>query len=367
MDNFLNSFKVLDKVIIMLKSEVEAEEFEKQAKQELKNKNYEVSKSIFEKARDIYLQLNYMGKVNVIEKQIAQIKRVLEYEKQSKKPIANKINTTRKEQENEKSIIVTEINKKNAIQELETKIDKSLDNKKQILSEAELRRAKLREQMAKKEKEADFNRIQDAKIKDREDKKKQELLRKDEELRIKIEKEKEKDGMKKIADDAMNQAKMAIENKQFNEAKAFYKKAIDIFKTIGWFDQVDILYREIQLVEKYKIDYLEKKALDDQKRQKREELFQKRVDALLEEDNQKKRMIKAKFMKLSPEIRRIIDKINLLIEKAEKEVNANIYERALNRYQYILELYNSIPPDKIDLTTEIAEINKKIEELKTNI
>ena len=44
----------------MLKSEVEAEELEKQAKQELKIKNYDVSKSLFEKARDLYLQLLLM-------------------------------------------------------------------------------------------------------------------------------------------------------------------------------------------------------------------------------------------------------------------------------------------------------------------
>jgi len=73
----------------MLKSEVEAEELEKKAKQELKNKNYEVSKSLFEKARDLYLQLNYMGKVGIIEKQLAQIKRVILYEQRlEKKPIA---------------------------------------------------------------------------------------------------------------------------------------------------------------------------------------------------------------------------------------------------------------------------------------
>lgn len=61
----------------MLKSEVEAEELEKKAKQELKSKNYQASKSLFEKARDINLQLNYMGKVGIIEKQLAQIKRVI--------------------------------------------------------------------------------------------------------------------------------------------------------------------------------------------------------------------------------------------------------------------------------------------------
>ncbi|TFG30051.1 MAG: hypothetical protein EU532_01860 [Promethearchaeota archaeon] len=157
---------------------------------------------------------------------------------------------------------------------------------------------------------------------------------------------------------------MAIDNKQFNDAKVFYKEALDIFKMLGWFDQADILYREIQHVEIYKTEFLKKQSFEDQKRQKREELFQKRVDALLEEQSQKKSLIRANLMKLPPEIRKIIDKINLLIEKAEKEVTAQIYERALNRYEYILELYRSIPPDKLNLTEEIAEINQKIEDLK---
>ena len=43
----------------MLKSEVEAEELEKQAKEDMKLKNYENSKILFEKAKEIYIQLNY--------------------------------------------------------------------------------------------------------------------------------------------------------------------------------------------------------------------------------------------------------------------------------------------------------------------
>ena len=49
--------------------------------------------------------------------------------------------------------------------------------------------------------------------------------------------------------------------------------------------------------------------------------------------------------------------------KAQKEENVNI-KRALGRYQYILDLLESIPSDKINLTNEISEVNKKIEELQ---
>jgi len=44
-----------------------------------------------------------------------------------------------------------------------------------------------------------------------------------------------------------------------------------------------------------------------------------------------------------------------------------MYQRAINRYQYVLELYHAIPPDKLDLTGEKFEIKKKIDDLKSKI
>ncbi|GAG55086.1 unnamed protein product, partial [marine sediment metagenome] len=100
----------------------------KQAKEELKNKNYEVSKSLFEKARDIYLQLNYMGKVNVIEKQLAQIKRVIEYEQRSKKePVAEIENMIGKVQERKEHIVKPELSKIQDTQENISQDDKKLE------------------------------------------------------------------------------------------------------------------------------------------------------------------------------------------------------------------------------------------------
>ena len=68
---------------------------------------------------------------------------------------------------------------------------------------------------------------------------------------------------------------------------------------------------------------------------------------------------------LPPDIKNVLEKINMLKYKAEKEEKASKYERALNRCQYILELYSSIPPDKLDLTSQIFEIKKKIDDLKS--
>jgi hypothetical protein len=62
-----------------------------------------------------------------------------------------------------------------------------------------------------------------------------------------------------------------------------------------------------------------------------------------------------------------MEKAKMIHEKAEKELQSNLFQRALNRYQYILELYALIPNDQLDLSLEIEEINKKITELKTKV
>ncbi len=346
----------------MLKSEVEAEELEKQAKVELKKKNYQTSKPLFEKARDIYIQLNYMGKVNIIEKQLAQIKRVIEYEQRTnKKPateIKGMINQVQKKEE---------ITANKDIEEIEPQEKKSLDNRKDFLSEAELRRARIREQMIKREKETEFRRSQDQKIKERENLKKQEIQARQEESRIDAEKEKNKEILMKEGENALDRAKMAIENKKFKEAKGFYREAINIFKELGWFDQVDILYQEVKHIEIYEEEYFKKKSSQMQKRQEQEEHFQKRVDTLLDEKKQKDELKSAKFKNIPSDVKITIDKVRLLLEKAKKEENAKLYQRALNRYQYILELYNSIPPDKLDLSGEKFELKNKIDDLKSKI
>ncbi|GAG79081.1 unnamed protein product, partial [marine sediment metagenome] len=41
------------------------------------------------------------------------------------------------------------------------------------------------------------------------------------------------------------------------------------------------------------------------------------------------------------------------------------YSRVIGRYEYILEIYNSIPKDKGDFSQPIYEIEKKIAMLQT--
>jgi len=106
--------------------------------------------------------------------------------------------------------------------------------------------------------------------------------------------------------------------------------------------------------------------LESLKIQGAEKQFQKRVNEILAEKKQEEQRELDTLKTLPMELKFMIEKAKMLKQKAEKDVNINI-ERALGRYQYILELYNSIPKDKVDLTNEISQIENKIAELEAKM
>ena len=342
-------------VNLKLKSEVEAEKLEKKAKQEMKNKNYDLAILLFKDARDIYLQLNLHGKVGFIDKQIVQLKRIMEHVSRTKKKhVIQQSNIVKYKLNSE-----VEIEKEKLIESNNIRTNRETD-----LMLAESRRKILRQQVEEREKKAVFESERTAKIRMRDKQKEQEIQVREAKLKKNASERKKKKDMIEKANRAMEQAKLSINKKEFNEAKALYRKAIDLFKTLGWFDQVDILYKEIKNIENYKVEYLNKTRFEAHARQQIKEQFQKRVDGLLMEEKKQEQMKAERLKVLPPGTKRIIEKADLMKVKADNEVNIHKYQRALNRYQYILELYNSIPSDKIDLTYYINEIEKKIAELE---
>jgi hypothetical protein len=328
----------------MSKKDAEAEELEKKAKDELKRKNYELAMDFFKKAKNLYLEINYIGKVEVIDKQIRQLKRAIDYEQRTK--VKDVIN----------------VDKKAEYVKQQTQIARN-----GLLSEAETRREKLREQAEQKEKEAEIKRFSDAKIEQQELLKNQEVKIKQEELEIKTQKENGDKILIKNGENLLDSAKRALKNNEFMQAKKDYRKAIDIFKSLGWNNQVDILYKEIKNIETYETEYQKKGRSLSSLEQKKNEEFQKQVNLLLEEKKKREEIVAARLKKLPSELKKIIEKVKMLYEKAEKEVQANMIHRALDRYQYILELYQSIPIEKLDLSYEISEIKKKISELEPKV
>ncbi|HEY0089521.1 MAG TPA: hypothetical protein VGB37_11800, partial [Candidatus Lokiarchaeia archaeon] len=308
-------------------------------------RNFEAAMTLFEKSKKIYEELNYKGKVIFIEKQIAQLKRAMEYEKQKgicKEPIIQKSGETKK------------IYKKEGL------------NKEEILSEAEERRNKLRLQTLENEKKLESEKISNAKILEREKQKKQEIKESKVKLEEKQDQLKKQAELKELGEWTLEKAKVAVKNKNFDEAKIRYKESIDIFKELGWFDQVSVLYDEIKNIEKYKVEDIKKRDLDSQKRKKEEEEFQKRVNKIILEKKIEEEKKIDQLKELTPEIKYIMEKAKAVQQKAEKEEEVNL-NRAIDRYQYITELYKSIPKDKLDLTTDISQIEEKIANLKSKI
>jgi hypothetical protein len=328
----------------MSKKDAEAEELEKKAKDELKRKNYELAMDFFKKAKNLYLEINYIGKVEVIDKQIRQLKRAIEYEQRTK--VKDVINVDKK---------------------AEYVKQQTQSARNGLLSEAETRREKLKEQAEQKEKEAEIKRFSDAKIEQQDLLKNQEVKIKQEELEIKTQKENGDKILIKNGENLLDSAKRALKNNEFMQAKNDYRKAIDIFKSLGWNNQVDILYKEIKNIDTYETEYQKKGRSLSSLEQKKNEEFQKQVNLLLEEKKKREEIVAARLKKLPSDLKKIIEKVKMLYEKAEKEVQANMIHRALDRYQYILELYQSIPIEKLDLSYEISEIKKKISELEPKV
>jgi len=138
----------------MLKSEIEAEEVEKKAKEELKNKNYETAFALFDEAKIIYEGLNLKGKSGFCDKQLVLIKKIMDYTKNAEEPLFDKMKVFKSESERDETLIEAEKRRNRLRQQseigmkeadLEQKYKRKLQmSKVQINKEYENRKGKLR-------------------------------------------------------------------------------------------------------------------------------------------------------------------------------------------------------------------------------
>lgn len=188
------------------------------------------------------------------------------------------------------------------------------------------------------------------------------------ELQKKIqEKKDQKEKLLKDAEIFLDQAKGKIKKHQYDEAKEFYRQAIKKFKDLGWFNEVNKLYAEIKNLEKYKLDDLKKQKRSILQKEKEDEMFQKRIEELKRKKEEREQIKYKRMESLSEENKTNLKKANLLHKKAEKEENMGKIGRAIGRYEIILELYESMPSEKIDLSQDIKEIKTKLSDLKSKI
>ena len=192
----------------------------------------------------------------------------------------------------------------------------------------------------------------------------QKIRQKQEKLRTIQQKKQEEDKLIDEANNYLDKAKRSLKEKKYGDAKEFYVQSIKIFTSLGWNDQIRTLNQELRNIDIYKKQDQRKNYLKQQKIKQSEELFQKRVsNALSEKERYLEKQI-ADEKALPSELKLKWEKAHFTRQKAEKEEQLNNFERALARYQYVLELYQSIPTEYIESSEEIKSIEKKISELK---
>lgn len=192
----------------------------------------------------------------------------------------------------------------------------------------------------------------------------QKIREKQEKLRSMREQKEAEEDLINQANNYLDLASKNLKKKDYDQAKELYTQSIKIFEGLGWHNQVRTLNQELRNIEIYKKEDARKQFLNQQRKLENEKKFEKRISTVL---NEKERYIekqKASNVILPPEIKLKLEKAEFTKEKAEKEEKTQNLKRALARYEYILELYRSIPSEIYDTTDKITQFQNKISELK---
>jgi hypothetical protein len=185
---------------------------------------------------------------------------------------------------------------------------------------------------------------------------------------IKLQEEKKKqEEFLNQANLALDEGKKLVDAKNFTEAKPYYEEAIDIFTKLGWTQQVEVLQSELKNIDIYDDELKEKRKQGFLARKKKEKEFEDRAAGILAEKNKKEQERLARMRALPPQLQRNLQTAKMALNKAEKESEFLKYNRAIGRYEYVIELYNTIPKEKMDLSQDIKDIEKKIEDLKSKM
>ena len=177
------------------------------------------------------------------------------------------------------------------------------------------------------------------------------------------EEKKQKDELIANGQELLEKGNQKLKQKEYDEAKVFYTRAIELFTQLGWQNQISILEKELWNIDLHKKEEEKKGEIARLNKLKQEQEFQNRVSIVMGEKQRYNEKLRQLQTALPPDIRSKIEKIKLVQEKAEKEESSNNFSRALARYQYILELYQSIPKESVDLSNKVSEIEQKILDL----
>ncbi len=177
------------------------------------------------------------------------------------------------------------------------------------------------------------------------------------------EEKKQKDELIAKGQELLEKGNQKLKQKEYDEAKVLYTQAIELFTQLGWHNQIGILEKELWNIDLHKKEEEKKEETARLNILKQDQDFQNRVSEVMSEKQKHNQKLQQRHTALSPDIRSKIEKIKLVQLKAEKEESSKNFSGALARYQYILELYQSIPKESIDLSNEILAIEQKILDL----
>ncbi|MFW9826195.1 MAG: hypothetical protein ACFFEY_01080 [Candidatus Thorarchaeota archaeon] len=162
--------------------------------------------------------------------------------------------------------------------------------------------------------------------------------------------------LEKEAENLERRSKEEFNKKNFILAISLLEEAKDIYTKLGYQGKVGMIDKRI-----FQLKNLVEFSKEDTVLKTKGELdFQRQVDKVMVEKQRYDNKQQAESKVLSPNVLKKMEKITLLMEKAEKEEKFRKYNRVLERYEYVLELYKSIPKEISNFSNEIYEIEKKI-------
>lgn len=326
------------------------------------NENYEEALKIYDEAYSVFKKLNHPYECKQILWQINEIKEYQRWEQSNKSKgikVALKDIVTLAAAEKRRLTIQKRIEEPKKTEPIK------IESKK---IELEKDQPKLFQQLHEKAKQEEIRkRTELSLIQEQKEQRKQRIEAQQEKLRNIQEEKLKEEVMVRTAEDLLDKGNLNLQKKLYDEARSSYEQAIKIFSSIGWFNQVKILQNEIRNIDLYRKEEERKVQLATVIKQQSQQQFQKRVDTMINEQERLQERERDRMEKLSPDIKMKLEKALLIKQKAEMEEKMNKIPRVIKRYEYLLQLYNSIPTNFIDLSEEISSTEKIISELKKKL
>ncbi|MFX1389713.1 MAG: hypothetical protein ACFE9Z_06610 [Promethearchaeota archaeon] len=171
------------------------------------------------------------------------------------------------------------------------------------------------------------------------------------------------DELEKEAENLERQSKEEFNKKNFILAISLLEEAKEMYSKLGYQGKMGMIDRRI-----FQLKNVVKFSQQDSEIKTKGELeLKKQVDQVLKEKERHGDKKLEETKALSPEMSRNLEKIDLILEKAEKEEKLGRFSRVIGRYEYILKLYKSIPRDVANFTNKVYEIEKKLSYLRQKL